>query len=673
VGRILKTTIGILITAIVVFLLAVFLFASQLNTDRFKTEAQQYFKTNTDSVLTIKGKVKLSYFPWMGVQLTQATLSNPHVKDPHPLLKIGKVEVNIKLLPLFAGRVEVRNVQLKDVILNIITSKSGQTNWHAFLQAREKQKAGKHQAGQFKPFRISKLILDNGNINWFDHNVEKQYSIGKLNLHSNQITPNQPFNLTIKCNVYNKNQDTIAKISVSTSAQLNQNAGQLLLNSLTISASLYDKQHLNNEILITGMSDSVIDLKSGGLNVKKLNIRSGDLYAKITLMARNLFSTPQMTGTLAIPTFNLKTYLSSLGFTVSTKDPLALTQFSIDSPITCRNNTFSLQKITANLDRTSITGNAHYQFDKKQLRFVLLTNKFSPEHYFPSKSAKKTSTRSRHQKSELIVDGKLRTGELIFNALTIKNVSAHAHYKNQRLSFSRITGELYSGRLTADASIHLDTPARYMLKGTLANAKLHEILQGNRHFHGNTTLQFNLISQGDITTLRGTTNIQINNGRIKGLNIKAQLQAITHYLTTKKETAETTQNTTPFAQLTADIFIAGGMAKNDNLVINAKHWHIKGKGTVNLVNKTLDYRVYLKILNSVPFVKIIPFAENLVNISLPLRITGAFDKPTVRPDFAELPKKLIPIDQLGKGLKSTINISKKAQKTLSKKLQSILK
>ena len=92
-------------------------------------------KDATGRNLTIAGPVNLKVFPTVAVTADQVALSNAtwaSNTDPNMLL-VKHLEFEIKLLPLFSKRVEIKSINIAGLDVYLQTNKSGQENWDLTL------------------------------------------------------------------------------------------------------------------------------------------------------------------------------------------------------------------------------------------------------------------------------------------------------------------------------------------------------------------------------------------------------------------------------------------------------------------------------------------------------------------------------------------------------------
>jgi AsmA family protein len=83
----------------------------------------------TGRELSIAGPVRLGYFPKIAVSAEQVSFSNAAWAKKPQMASLEKVALEISLLPLLSGRIEVSSIQLAGLTLNLETNAKGEGNW----------------------------------------------------------------------------------------------------------------------------------------------------------------------------------------------------------------------------------------------------------------------------------------------------------------------------------------------------------------------------------------------------------------------------------------------------------------------------------------------------------------------------------------------------------------
>jgi len=99
------------------------------NPNDYKDDAARAAKEKTGRELEIKGDMKLTLYPWLGASISDVQLENAKGFGADPFLKVGQVNVGVKLMPLFKNRVEVAKIKVDGLTLNLEKKADGTNNW----------------------------------------------------------------------------------------------------------------------------------------------------------------------------------------------------------------------------------------------------------------------------------------------------------------------------------------------------------------------------------------------------------------------------------------------------------------------------------------------------------------------------------------------------------------
>ena len=110
--------------------LGVWYIASSINPAQFTQLLSSTVKESTGRDLNIAGPVSLSIFPSIGIKAEQVSLSNASWASDAEMLSLKRAELEVKLLPLFSGNVEISSINLAGLDAHLQLNKAGQSNWH---------------------------------------------------------------------------------------------------------------------------------------------------------------------------------------------------------------------------------------------------------------------------------------------------------------------------------------------------------------------------------------------------------------------------------------------------------------------------------------------------------------------------------------------------------------
>jgi AsmA protein len=208
----------------------------------------------------------------------------------------------------------------------------------------------------------------------------------------------------------------------------------------------------------------------------------------------------------------------------------------------------------------------------------------------------------------LNLQGQLRVNKLKAFGLRSSNASMKLSAKTGVVtvgpSQAKLYGGSYSGQTKVDA--RQKTP-KFTINEKLTGIDLAPLLKDAQIYEdlsGTGDLSMNFTARGAntdavIKTLTGTGAIAARDGKIKGVNLQQSINdAKAKYDKLKGKSVDVTPKATDesvFSSLTATFNITNGVARNDDLRLQGANIRATGKGSVNLTNEKLDYRLFVTL------------------------------------------------------------------------------
>src|SRR5260370_13827856 len=235
----------------------------------------------------------------------------------------------------------------------------------------------------------------------------------------------------------------------------------------------------------------------------------------------------------------------------------------------------------------------------------------------------------------LDADGTMAVGSVHFSPLDFSNVHLSLVSKDNVVhlfpSLAQIDGGSYSGNITLDR--RGATPSLSMDEH-LSGVDMTRLLAGTSYKgrlagRGNVNLKataHGAALNGVRQMLNAHCDAHLADGALEGVDLGYEVglaQALV------KHTAAPTHSTparTKFDAVKMSAEITNGVAKTQDLTISSAVMRVTGQGSANLVNKALDFQMLPSFLKT-------PRARAA---HIPLKITGTYVGPTVRPDAQAL-------------------------------------
>ncbi len=132
-------------------------------------------------------------------------------------------------------------------------------------------------------------------------------------------------------------------------------------------------------------------------------------------------------------------------------------------------------------------------------------------------------------------------------------------------------------------------------------------------------------------SLSGSGNLDIAEGSIEGINLTEMIASLG--AGSIPDVNQGPGAKTAFTDLGASFRMASGVAETHDLEMNSPLLELKARGTVDLVTGTVDFLTHPKVVAGA---KGRGGANDLAGLSIPVRIEGPFEKPSIRPEIGEM-------------------------------------
>ncbi len=667
--KIIASIIGLLI---ILAIAAIICLVSYINPNDYKDKISAKVAAETGRELIIKGEIKWSFFPWLGLQLNQVSLSNAAGFGAQPFAQINQADAKVQLLPLLKGEVNVGTLGLDGLQLNLMKNAQGVTNWQDLTEhskltvsndTTNENSAGKKSDGL--KFNIEGIEITNSRISWQNQQKNQTIVISHLNLQSGRLSLTQAIPLTLQFTInsnqpaLNGNFDLTGNISGDPTDKIYS------VQKLKLTSTLNDKDFAGGKLNLALQGDVKVNLQNETLTIDALNAKMANLQIQGNLQGQQILSNLQLQGQVQIPTFNLKQFLAAVGHSLPARqNPTALTQVSASGTLMATDHSFKLSKLTARLDNTHINGNlAVTDFSKKALAFNLAVDQINLDNYMAAGSGGSSSATANNSGNntasansaaadktllpvetlrQLNLQGGLQIGSLHLNKLNASAVNLQIKAQNGLINLAPLSAKLYQGNYNGDITLDVrgKTPqitTRTTLSGIQIEPLTRDLVNITQlQMSGAGNINMNIATQGNtanaiINHLNGQGRLALNNGILKGINIPYWVTVGRALIDAKALPPMNQPKQTAFGNMTGTFNITNGLVRNNDLLIDAPSFQAKGSGTANLPTQYLDYKLVLQLLA--------PDAHKPQGDSIPVKLNGRFSNITPQPDVKDILKQ----------------------------------
>ncbi len=707
VWRITGWALGTVATLFIVITLAVVLF---VDPNDFKDDITQAVQEATGRELELQGDIELSVFPWLGLSLGAAQLSNAAGFEEAVFARVESVEIKFKLLPLLLKqRIEMKTVQLRGLRVNLSRIADGRSNWDDLLApsassqsettADEPQPAS--PATPLAAVAIGGVNIEDAQIRWDDQQAGQRVVIENLNLRTGPIALREPIDFQLSTQLSLSAPALSMPIELGGRLTLDVDAQRYRLDDLVMSVSLRSDL-LPVSPLDVRISASVdAELAQQRVSISGLHVQALGLATKVTLNLQQILSSPQVTGELSVAAFSPRDLATRLGIVLpKTADAKVLTKASLTMDFSGSIEALSVNNLDVMLDDSRLQGKINVQnFAQPALQFELKLDGINADRYLPPallvKSPKPGATDDAtvaiplplELLRELKVEGGIKVGTLKLANARVSDIQLTINAKAGQLRLQPLKARLYGGQFEGDISVDVrkDVP-RIVVNGSLQAVNVEPLLQdvlGEDTVSGVVSVQAKLRAQGLAVdaikkTLNGTAQFQFKDGAVKGVNL-GQLIREAYAKINQQPKPPKQDNQTDFAEMTGSVNIVNGVVNNDDLRVKSPLLRLSGKGRVDLPRERIDYRINAAIVESDQGQAGKELAE-LKSLTIPIKVSGTFAKPEFSLDLAPLLKKKAKQElqrqkaKLKEKAKQRLDEEKaKAKKRLKEKLKNKLK
>jgi AsmA protein len=399
-----------------------------------------------------------------------------------------------------------------------------------------------------------------------------------------------------------------------------------------------------------------VDLTAQTASVPAFDAGYSSAHVSGKLEATKIIDDLTATGSVSLAPLVLREFAPRLGVVLpKTRDAKVFQQFSAGSDFSYGAGGMQFEKMLITLDDTHLKGSVAMVGEPRAVKFALTVDQMDVSRYLPpdtgaaapvakagaaqgAAGAAGSAQGADGAASKLpAMDGTLSVAALHFAPLEFSNVRLTLASKDGVAhlfpSQAQIDGGSYSGNITVDA--HGAVPSLSMDEH-LTGVDMAQLLAGTSYkgrVSGRGNVNIKATARGAaldavMQTLNGRFDANLANGALEGLDLGyviGQAQALLNHGTAP---AESKPPRTKFDAFKMSAEITNGLATTKDLIISSPVLKVTGQGNANLVNKGIDFSMLASVLK----------APGASVADIPLKITGTYVDPAIRPDVEALAK-----------------------------------
>jgi len=245
---------------------------------------------------------------------------------------------------------------------------------------------------------------------------------------------------------------------------------------------------------------------------------------------------------------------------------------------------------------------------------------------------------------QLHLDGRINAGKLQFSNARLRDVDININARNGVVRLNPLTARLYGGSYAGDLRLDVTgNQPKLSVNETLAGVKLGALLKDTskiRNLDGISDARITATAAGNsvnelLANLAGDASLDLRKGVFRGVDLWYEIRKARALLKQEAPPPAPAEPFTDISKLSGTAKFADGQIANNDFVAQTSFLGVKGKGTVNLLQSTLDYRLEAKVEGTPTFDDGKKLSD-MNGLALPVTIKGKLAAPAVKVDVGAL-------------------------------------
>jgi AsmA protein len=624
----------------------------------YKDEIQQLARDKANLELQLKGDIGWSLFPWLGLELTDATLASADTPE-QPFADLRLLGLSVRVLPLLRKEVQMSDIRVDGLNLTLQRDKNGRGNWEGIGQPAKPVAASKpapaapseprettaptsDDSGQQVKLDIDSLTISTSRIDYHDAQSGQQFSAEGIELSTGAIR--EGADIPVKLLAFlGTNQPVLrAKTELQGLLRFDRDLKRYQLQDIKLAGEASGEPLSGKTLTFSSQGQLLLDQAAHVAEWTGIKLSANQLRALGELKLRDLDKAAKLEGNLSLAQFNLREFLDGIGIVLpAMRDGSALSRFEMSARLAGTPNSVNLNDLSLKLDDSAFSGSlAVSDFAKQALRLQLKGDKLDLDRYLPpeDKDADAGAARKGEVKQAVAAAGKsgstslpnaptqqawssepalpldslrkldlqatLSLGQLTLSKLPIESASLKASAKGGLLDLQELRGDLHGGEFVVRSQFDARPPVPVLtLNKQLKRIPVEKLIEARDEkppVRGQLDLTANLRTQGNsqkawIDALNGTSSFSLSDGVLVEANLEQQLCQGIATLNRKSLSGEPRGKDTPFEELNGTLKFTNGVASNPDLKARIPGLTVNGNGDVDLRVLGMDYRVGIVI------------------------------------------------------------------------------
>lgn len=277
--KILLTVLGLIIA---IPLIGAAIIAATFDPNDYKPMLVDLVKEKKQRTLSIPGELQLSFFPRLGIELGQTSLSERNSSET--FASIERAKLSVELMPLFSGRLVVDHVLLDGLTARLQRSADGSTNVDDLL-TKDEQETKNEQLD----FSIDGIRVSNANLEFEDRQQKRRLQASGLQLETGRLADGVPSKIVFSSQVKGNNPDIDATVALQGEILFDRDQQRYAANGMEVRIDGAYADWKDLALTLTGNAD----IATTHFALNKIEVDASGKQGARTIQAQ--LSTPELT------------------------------------------------------------------------------------------------------------------------------------------------------------------------------------------------------------------------------------------------------------------------------------------------------------------------------------------------------------------------------------------
>lgn len=651
--------LGLIVLGLLLIIVALLFALTHLfDPNDYKDEIRQIARDKANLELQLRGDIGWSLFPWLGLELTDATLASAETPDK-PFADLRMIGLSVRVMPLLRKEVQMSDIRVDGLNLNLQRDDKGHGNWEGVgrpAQASTTQPAPSEPApsddtpasqpnekpgGQPLKLDIDSLTLSNSRIDYSDAQQGQQFTVENIELKTGAIREGASIPLKFSA-FFGTNQPVLrARSEVEGQLRFDRALKRYQFEDLKLTGEASGEPLKGKTLNFSAQGQLLVDLAANIAEWNGLKLSANQLRALGEIKVRELDQDARISGGLSIASLNLREFLDGIGVELPAMQASdALHHFELVSRLNGSSKGMMLEELNLKLDGSTFTGKLGVtDLAQQALRVDLKGDKLDLDRYLPPKAqGSAAAARKAEVKDSVASAGKdgttplpnaptqqawsnervlpvdqlrkldlqlaLSLGQLTYDKQPFTDINLKASGRGGLISLEEVRGKMQGGSFAGNGRIDVrQAEPMISVEKRLSRIPLEPLLKKDDQpspIKGQLDLDAKFNTRGNsqkewVEALNGNASFVLNDGVLVDANLEQQLCRGIATLNRKSLSNPPSGKDTPFRELKGNLSVRNGVAHNPDLKAQVPGLAVSGNGDLDLRVLGLDYKVGITI------------------------------------------------------------------------------